>query len=206
MPVVRLANKIRVRTAPPGPQEWEIQAEAVRRCRQLPGYGDEWSPGVTFTLAGDFNAGRRGMREQVKAKATGLTKGEPDIRFYGLGGRLLLIELKGPKTPVSKEQTARHALLRGLGHRVEIVRGKTIEQGAADVVELVRGWLAESHDDYARGRAHGFTSGYYAAANDTLNLINTFEDKQVAKKDVYHAVADLRPPANDNLPPMDESA
>lgn len=142
MPVVRLRSGIRVRTAPAGPQEWEIQAEAVRQCRALPGFGDEWAPGVTFTLAGDFNAGRRNPRQAVIARATGITPGETDLRFYGLGGRLLMVELKGPKTPVSPEQKTRHALLRGLGHRVEIVRGKTIEQGAADVVQLVRGWLA----------------------------------------------------------------
>jgi hypothetical protein len=123
-------------------QEWEIQAEAVRRCRQLLGFGDAASPGVTFTLCGDFNAGRRGMQESVKAKATGIVAGEEDLRFYGLGGRALLVEMKGPKTPVSAEQKARHELHRSLGFQVEVVRGKTVEQGAADVVSLVRGWLA----------------------------------------------------------------
>jgi len=133
--VIRAANENSI-------QEWRIQAEAVRRLKLVPGYGDEAGPDVTFTLAGDFNAARRSRQEAVKAKATGIAAGEPDLRIYGQGGRLLLIELKGPKTPVSADQRKRHALLIGLGHRVEIVRGKTIEQGASDVVELVRGWLA----------------------------------------------------------------
>lgn len=150
MPVTVLRNKIRVRKPPAGPQEWEIQAEAIRRLKQLPGYGDEWAPGVTFTVAGDFNAGYRGPRQAVIAKATGITAGEEDIRVYGQGGRLLLIEMKGPKTPVSKEQKARHELHRQLGFRVEIVRGKTIEQGAADVVDLVRGWLAANDNGGVR--------------------------------------------------------
>lgn len=129
------------------PLEWEIQAEVVRRCRALPGFGDEAGPGVTFTLAGDFNAGRRGMQESVKAKATGIVAGEEDLRFYKIGGNALLVEMKGPKTPVSKEQVKRHALHRHLGFRVEVVRGKTIEQGAADVVALVTEWLAQPAND-----------------------------------------------------------
>lgn len=124
------------------PLEWEIQAEACRRVKQIPGYGDEEGPGVTFTFAADFNAGRRGKSESAKAKATGIKAGEEDLRFSAVGGRSLFIEMKGPKTPVSDEQKKRHALHRHLGFRVEIVRGKTIEQGAADVVDLVRGWLA----------------------------------------------------------------
>lgn len=130
-----------------GPLEWEIQAEAVRRCRALPGFGDEAAPDVTFTLAGDFNAGRRGIQESIKAKATGIVAGEEDLRFYKLGGEALLIEMKGPKTAISADQHKRHALHRHLGFRVEVVRGKTIEQGAADVVALVKEWLGEPAND-----------------------------------------------------------
>src|SRR5687767_6721271 len=71
---------VRAKLVEVGPLEWQVQAEAVRRCRALPGFGDEAGPGVTFTLAGDFNAGRRGMQESVKAKATGIVAGEEDIR------------------------------------------------------------------------------------------------------------------------------
>ena len=138
-PAAAVRKRTRVlRPANDNVPEWTIQAEAVRRLRALPGYG------VTFTLAGDFNAARRSRQESVKAKATGIAAGEPDLRLYGHGGRLLLIEMKGPRTPVSREQKARHELLRGLGFRVEIVRGKTVEQGAADVVALVLEWLQES--------------------------------------------------------------
>lgn len=125
-----------------GPLEWQIQAEAFRRVKLIPGYGDEAGPGVTFTCAGDFNAGRRSPQQATIAKATGIKSGEEDLRFYGLGARTMLIEMKGPDTPVSAEQKKRHALHRHLGFRVEIVRGKTIEQGAADVVALVHDWLA----------------------------------------------------------------
>lgn len=139
------ANGTRVTTTklvPRAVQEYEIQAEAVRRVRQIPGYGDEAGPGVTFTCAADFNAGRRSPQQAVIAKATGIKAGEEDLRFFATGGRVLLVEMKGPKTPISEEQHKRHALHRHLGFRVEVVRGKTIEQGAADVVALVQDWLA----------------------------------------------------------------
>jgi hypothetical protein len=78
-----------------GTLEWQIQAEAVRRCRQLPGFGDTAAPGVRFTLAADFNAGRRSPQQATIAKATGIVAGEEDIRFYGAGGNMLLVEMKG---------------------------------------------------------------------------------------------------------------
>jgi len=126
-----------------GPLEWECQAAIVRAVRQIPGYGDEAGPDVTFTFAADFNAGRRSMNESVKAKATGIKAGEEDLRFIAIGERTLLVELKGPKTPVSADQVKRHALHRHLGFRVEVVRCKTIEQGVADVVAMVSDWLSE---------------------------------------------------------------
>ncbi len=139
------ANGTRVttlRTVQRDVQEYEIQAEAVRRLRRLPGYGDEAAPGVTFTFAADFNAGRRSSQQATIAKATGIVAGEQDLRVYGTGGKMLLLEVKGPKTPISADQRKRHALHRHLGFRVEIIRGKTVEQGAADIVALVQEWLA----------------------------------------------------------------
>jgi hypothetical protein len=122
-------------------QEWECQAEAVRQVKLIPGYGDDAGPDVTFTFAADFNAARRSVRESVKAKATGIKAGEEDLRFYGRGGRVLLIELKGPTTPISADQRKRHALHRHLGFQVEIVRFKTMEQGVDDVLRIVRDWI-----------------------------------------------------------------
>jgi len=139
------ANGTRVVTTSTGDNdnvpEWKIQAEAIRRLKRLPGYGGEAGPDVTFAIAGDFNSGRRGGQEATKAKATGLTAGEEDIRVYGAGGKLLLIEMKGPATPVSADQKKRHALHRHLGFDVHVVRGKTVDKGASDVVDIVSKWL-----------------------------------------------------------------
>lgn len=140
----RLANGTRVvmQAANDNLQEWECQAAAVREIKLLPGYGDEAAPGVTFTFAADFNAGRRSARQATLAKATGIKAGEEDLRFAGMGGRSLFIELKGPKTAVSADQRKRHALHRHLGFQVEIVRFKTIDQGVADILAIVKDWLA----------------------------------------------------------------
>lgn len=141
----KLANGTRVIQAAANDniQEWECQAAACRAIKLLPGYGDEAAPGVTFTFAADFNAGRRSARQATLAKATGIKAGEEDLRFAGIGGRSLFIELKGPVTTISKEQKVRHALHRHLGFQVDIVRFKTIEQGVADVLAIVRTWLHE---------------------------------------------------------------
>lgn len=134
----------RTEIVPASDLEWQVQAEAVRRCRSIPGYGDDAGDDVMFTLAGDFNAGRRSHQESVKAKATGIAAGEEDLRFYGAGGRVLLVEMKGPNGTVTAEQKRRHALHRHLGFRVEVVRGKSKDDGANAVVKLVTDWLAES--------------------------------------------------------------
>lgn len=131
-----------VRAANDNVPEWRLQSAAVRALRSMRGYGDEWRDGVTFTIAGDFNAARRSPGEATKAKATGLAAGEEDLRVYAEGGRLLLIEMKGAKTPVSPEQKKRHALHRGLGFQVEVVRVATEADAAEQVCAVVRRWLA----------------------------------------------------------------
>ena len=135
---IRLVTVDGKTTARPAPiEEWRLQAEAVRRLRALPEF--EASDGNSFALAADFNAGKR---DAAKAKATGVTAGETDLRIYGANGRLLLIEYKNAEGRLSGEQRDRHALLRSLGYRVEVIKSATPEECAAASVALVVGWLA----------------------------------------------------------------
>lgn len=128
-------------------EEWRLQAEAVRQLRAMPEYCGEAidvsqnavSGVCGFTLAADFNAGKR---DAAKAKATGVTAGETDLRIYAAAGRLLLIEYKNVEGRLSSDQIKRHALLRALGYRVEVVKAETPEECAAASVALVRGWLS----------------------------------------------------------------
>lgn len=143
------AGKVTIKPAPI--EEWVLQAAGVRALRAMPEYvvdAADAKPG-TFTLAGDFNAARRSMREQVKAKATGLAAGEHDLRLYmwapSSAGQLGLIEYKAAKTPVSAEQRQRHALLAALGFTHQaILRAATEADAAAQAVATVRCWLSAS--------------------------------------------------------------
>lgn len=152
--VIKTSASGKVTVAPAAIEEWVLQAAAVRALRAMPEYAADAKhvPPGKFTLAGDFNAARRSMREQVKAKATGLAAGEHDLRLYIAGGRLGLIEFKAAKTPVSKDQRERHALLAALGFaRQAVIRAETEEDASSAAVALVRGWLAENDNQSGQG-------------------------------------------------------
>ena len=137
--------------APANALEWELQAASVTALRASPYYVADPADVTqqTFTLAGDFNAGRRGMLEQVKAKACGLTPGESDLRIYCYGGDLLCIELKAEKTHVSEDQKKRHALLTALGFKVIVIRASTPDEMARLVCAAVNARLGIGADDEA---------------------------------------------------------
>lgn len=40
---------------------------------------------------------------------------------------------------------------------------------------------------------HYYVIGQWRAYNEVLNLINTFEEKEIKKKDFYHLIFELRP-------------
>lgn len=123
--------------------EWRLQASSVRALKALPEFDR------TFTLAGDMNAAKRGPQDQIRAKATGLAPGDPDLRIYGMGGRLWLIEFKAAKGRLSPAQVDRHALLKRLGFDVVTLQATTEEEAAEATVELVRAWLAGAANDNA---------------------------------------------------------
>jgi hypothetical protein len=91
--------------------------------------------GIVF--AADQNEGRRSPRDGARRKAMGMTAGEPDLRIYLPGGRVLFVELKAKRGHLSPAQEWRQEQLRALGHRVETVYAKT----PADAVDQVLGLL-----------------------------------------------------------------
>lgn len=120
-------------------QEWELQAEVIRQLRAHPDHGK------TFDVAGDMNGlFIKGAQAKIKAKATGMTSGEFDIRVYIIGGVLGLIEMKTWVGVVSQNQKDRHKLLKALGFtRQAIVKAKTPDAAAKECLEIVNGWLCE---------------------------------------------------------------
>lgn len=125
----------KVTAAPALPLEWELQAAMVRALRSMPEYSHQ------FLLAADMNAERRGPKARMVATASGMTPGEPDLRIYGKGGRLLLIENKVGRAPLTDSQKQRHPALALLDHPVAVLRAVTCEDAAMQAVTLVRGWL-----------------------------------------------------------------
>jgi len=127
-------TKVTVTDAPP--EEWEIQAAQVRALRFMPEYGR------SFLLAGDMNAERRGPKARIKAVATGMTAGEPDLRIYVTSGRLFMIENKVGNGRLTTEQVKRHEDLRELGFTIEVLRAVSTTDAASQAIALVRGWLS----------------------------------------------------------------
>lgn len=129
-------TKVTVKAAPV--LEWEMQAEQVRRLKAMPEYGKQ------FLLIGGMEAGRRGRMEQVKAKATGLTAGHPDLTIFLPFGKIAMIENKAENGRLSKEQVDRHAALRLIGHTVEVVKASSKDDAANHAAGLVSTWLADN--------------------------------------------------------------
>ncbi|MDI6028327.1 VRR-NUC domain-containing protein [Corticibacterium sp. UT-5YL-CI-8] len=132
--VTSTAGKVTAKAALP--LEWQLQAAQVRSLRALPEYGK------LFLLAGDQNAAKRGRKAQAEALAAGMTAGEPDLRIYGKGGRLLLIENKVGRATLTDSQRTRHPALSALGHPVVVLRAVSAEEASTQAVALVRSWLS----------------------------------------------------------------
>lgn len=134
---VKITTKAgKVTTKPALPLEWELQSAQVSALRRHPEYGKR------FLLAGDMNASKRGPKAQAQALATGMTAGEPDLRIYAEHSRLLLIENKVGRGPLSPAQKDRHAALQRLGYTVMVIRATATEEAASDAVRAVEAWLA----------------------------------------------------------------
>lgn len=131
----------KVTITPANHTEDELQAAQVSALRRHPQFNR------TFTFAADMNAERRGPKARAKALKTGMTAGEPDVRLYFGGGRLVSVENKVGNGPLSPAQKGRHTLLRSLGFVVHVMRATTPDEAAAAMLAIVNGELA------AMGRA-----------------------------------------------------
>ncbi|MDF2809520.1 MAG: hypothetical protein K0S56_551 [Microvirga sp.] len=115
----------------PKTPEWRHQGAAVTALRRARDKG--WP----IRIAGDMNAARRSPRERGLAAATGMNAGEPDLRVYITGPRLLLIEYKTKQGEISVDQKQAHAELKALGFEVIVIQAATPEEAAELTVALV---------------------------------------------------------------------
>lgn len=143
-------GKVTIKDAPV--EEWLLQAAGVRALKSMPEYAateaevesNSAAGRKSFTLAGDMNGDFRSRQAAVKASATGIAAGDPDLRIYLPNGRLRLIEYKGAIGRLTDSQRIRHPLLNALGHPVVTVKIAIEEDAASQAVELVKGWLADN--------------------------------------------------------------
>lgn len=120
--------------------EWKLQAAVVKRLNQILDEHKKSNP--PFAFAGDMNGiFIPSARAKVKAKATGLTAGEPDLRFYFPNGELKSIEMKTSVGRLTDSQKVRHPILRGLGFEVVVVKAANENEAADKVEEVVKGWM-----------------------------------------------------------------
>jgi hypothetical protein len=115
--------------------EWRLQAEAVAGLEELL----EAHPGA-FAYAASLEGviGNLNPYQAQLAAATGVKRGEADLRVYLPSARLELIELKGEGGKLSKVQKERHALLAALGWTVTVIERHTPAEMRAAVVAHVR--------------------------------------------------------------------
>lgn len=66
-----------------------------------------------------------------------MTAGEPDVRLYFGGGRLVSVENKVGNGPLSPSQGPRHAVLRSLGFTVHLLRATTPDEAAEAMLAIV---------------------------------------------------------------------
>lgn len=117
--------------------EWKLQAAVVSSFHKLQDNG--WQ----FEFAGDMNGVAMSPSQAGRAKLTGMTPGEPDLRIYLKSGRLGMIELKADGGRLSAAQERRHGRLRALGHTIEVVRADN-EKDAVDACRaILEAWEAE---------------------------------------------------------------
>lgn len=115
--------------------EWRLQAEAVAGLEELLAA----HPGA-FAYAASLEGvlGNLNPYQSQVASATGVKRGEADLRLYLPGARLELIELKGADGKLSKVQKERHEVLAALGWIVTVIKAATPEVMRSLVVDHVR--------------------------------------------------------------------
>lgn len=112
-------------TDPPWP-EWQIQAYVIQMSRR-----------AGYLVAAGMEQGER--KSAGKAKATGLTAGVPDLRYWLAGGKGKDIELKTAEGKLSKVQIEFHKSLVELGHFVVTVYANSPADGWNQVREILEG-------------------------------------------------------------------
>lgn len=116
-------------------KEWHIQS-----------YISTQSHRGGYMFSAGMEGASKGKAGGAKAKATGQQAGEPDLRYYLDGGKLVLIELKTISGKLSKIQKERISALRKLGFNVCIVYAESPMHGWTQVKHILENGLINIGD------------------------------------------------------------
>lgn len=109
-------------------KEWEVQAYIATQSHR-----------AELIFAAGMEGASKSKAGGAKAKATGQAAGEPDLRYYFNGAKVVFIELKMPKGKLNDAQEKRIPILRAMGFPVHMVFAKS----PADGWEKVKGIIDE---------------------------------------------------------------
>jgi hypothetical protein len=120
--------------------EWHLQAAMAQVLGRLE------RSGLDFTYAADQSGLSSSKGQAAIAKAAGMKEGEPDLRLYLPGPRLVLVEVKrgaraakgGRKGRISIEQKFRREKLEALGFEVRTVWPTCPADAINIITELMR--------------------------------------------------------------------
>lgn len=126
--------------------EWRLQqAVVVDLDRRI-------TSGQLFEFAAGLEGVRLTPKKRGEMRQQGMMAGEPDLRFYFPGGRLVLIEMKAGDGSTNAAQKERHAKLARLGFVVHVVKAKTEAEAIAKVGAIVDAELERLARPYVEPR------------------------------------------------------
>ena len=115
--------------------EEHLQQAIVMRCKQRADYAKK------FVIVGDMNAAKRTQQLAARLKASGMQAGEPDLRVYLNGGRVLFIELKRKGGRLNPAQVMWHDILAGLGFSVLTIIATTPQEAVDSALAVIEEFL-----------------------------------------------------------------
>jgi hypothetical protein len=108
--------------------EWKLQAAIAAHLD---------SEGQSYAASLEGVIGHLNPYQAKLAVATGVKRGEPDLRLYFPAGRIVFVELKGERGQLTESQKERIPILRGLGFTVHIVRVASEAEAVAAITGIV---------------------------------------------------------------------
>lgn len=119
--------------------EWKLQAAVAASLDKRIAAGEPFQYAASLEgVIGNLNPYQARL-----AVATGVKRGEPDIRLYFGGGRMVPVEMKGAGGSLKPSQRERFPLLEALGFTVHIVKAASEDEAVALVGAIVDAELAK---------------------------------------------------------------